>query len=188
MTSATLKWLPFSMLLLLTACATVPNGPSVMVLPGTGKNFDQFHSDDIRCRHFALEQVGGAPPSQTASQDVVASAVTGTAVGAVAGAVIGGDRGAAAGAGAGLLFGTLVGSETGQSSAYYSQQRYDNSYIQCMYANGHLVPMPGGMYMNTRDGSEETAPMPPPAPAYLPPTVKIPPPPPGPPPPPPPGR
>jgi len=26
--------------LLLTACATIPTGPSVMVLPGNGKNFD----------------------------------------------------------------------------------------------------------------------------------------------------
>jgi hypothetical protein len=28
--------------LLMTACATVPTGPSVTVLPGQGKNFDQF--------------------------------------------------------------------------------------------------------------------------------------------------
>jgi hypothetical protein len=29
-----------------SACATVPTGPSVMVLPGAGKPFDQFQLDD----------------------------------------------------------------------------------------------------------------------------------------------
>lgn len=176
MTTVNLKWFPLPMLLfLLGACATLPGGPSVMVLPGTGKSFDQFRSDDFRCRHFALEQVGGVSPSQTATRNSVVGAVTGTAVGAAAGAVIGGERGAAFGAGSGLLFGTLAGSETARGSAYYTQQWYDNAYIQCMYANGHLVPMPGPVYMKTQE-----APAPPSG-------LKIPPPPPGPPPPPPPG-
>lgn len=188
MTSATLKWLPLSVLFLLGGCATMPTGPSVMVYPGTGKTFDQFRYDDIKCRNFALEHVGGASPSQSATQSGVASAVTGTAVGAAAGAIIGGERGAAVGAGTGLLVGTLAGSETAQTSAYYSQQQYNNAYIQCMYANGHLVPMAGHVYMNTRQRAGVTQPMPPPAPVSpLPPGYKIPPPPPGPPPPPPPG-
>jgi hypothetical protein len=189
MPSATLKWFSLSMLfLLLGGCATLPTGPSVMVYPGTGKTFDQFRYDDMMCRHFALEHVGGASPSQSATQSGVASAVTGTAVGAAVGAVIGGERGAAVGAGTGLLVGTMAGSETAQTSAYYTQQQYDNAYIQCMYANGHLVPMPGHVYMNTRQRSRATQPMPTPAPVSpLSPGYKIPPPPPGPPPPPPPG-
>src|SRR5439155_608408 len=40
--------------LLLGACATVPTGPSMMVLPGTGKPFDQFQADDAACRQWAL--------------------------------------------------------------------------------------------------------------------------------------
>ena len=190
MTSATLKWLAFSLLLLLLGgCATMPTGPSVMVYPGTGKTFDQFRYDDMRCRQFALEYVGGASPSQNATQSGVASAVTGTAVGAAAGALIGGHEGAAVGAGTGLLVGTMAGSETAQTSAYYSQQQYDNAYIQCMYANGHLVPMAGRFQMNnTWRRSEETQPAPTPAPVSPPPPgYKIPPPPPGPPPAPPPG-
>jgi hypothetical protein len=189
MTAATLKWLPLSMLFLfLGGCATLPTGPSVMVYPGTGKTFDQFRYDDMMCRRFALEHVGGASPSQSATQSGVASALTGTAVGAAVGAVIGGERGAAVGAGTGLLVGTMAGSETAQTSAYYSQQQYDNAYIQCMYASGHLVPMPGHVYMNTRQRSRATQPMPPRAPVSPPPPgYKIPPPPPGPPPPPPPG-
>ena len=47
--------------LLLAACATVPpSGPSVMVLPGSGKTFDQFRSDDFTCRQFADGQIGRA--------------------------------------------------------------------------------------------------------------------------------
>ena len=37
---------------LLSACAAVPTGPSVMVLPGVGKPFDQFQVDDMVCRQF----------------------------------------------------------------------------------------------------------------------------------------
>lgn len=31
-------------LLLLAGCATVPSGPSVLVLPGSGKTFEQFQA------------------------------------------------------------------------------------------------------------------------------------------------
>ena len=48
------KFLIFVPLLVLTACATTPTGPSVLVLPGTGKNFEQFNRDDLVCRDFAL--------------------------------------------------------------------------------------------------------------------------------------
>ncbi|MDD5412077.1 MAG: hypothetical protein PHF31_11800 [Methylobacter sp.] len=35
----------------------MPSGPSVLVLPGTDKNFDQFHIDDLKCRQLAYEQI-----------------------------------------------------------------------------------------------------------------------------------
>jgi hypothetical protein len=35
------------------ACASSPTGPSVLVLPGTGKSFEQFRADDARCRQIA---------------------------------------------------------------------------------------------------------------------------------------
>ena len=44
--------------LVLGACVTVPSGPSVMVLPGTGKPFEQFQADDAACRQFALQSAG----------------------------------------------------------------------------------------------------------------------------------
>ena len=51
--------------LLLTACATVPAGPSVMALPGTGKTFEQFQGDDGACRQWALQQSGVASDAAT---------------------------------------------------------------------------------------------------------------------------
>jgi len=42
---------------LLSACSTIPSGPSVLVLPGSGKNFDQFHNDDLACRQLIHTQL-----------------------------------------------------------------------------------------------------------------------------------
>jgi hypothetical protein len=42
---------------LLDACSTMPSGPSVLVLPGGDKNFDQFHNDDLQCRKLSHTQV-----------------------------------------------------------------------------------------------------------------------------------
>ncbi len=130
--------------LLLTACVSVPTGPSVMVLPGSGRSFDQFRYDDAECRQFAHSQIGGSA-GQYASTSGVNSAVVGTAVGAVAGAAIGGRQGAAVGAGTGLIFGSASGTGAAQASAYGSQRQYDNAYIQCMYAKGHSVPVSGNV-------------------------------------------
>ncbi|MCG7756687.1 MAG: hypothetical protein LZF63_08525, partial [Nitrosomonas sp.] len=65
--------------------------------------------------------------------------------GAAAGAAIGGGQGAAIGAGTGLLAGGVVGSGTAETSGYMSQRQYDMSYIQCMYAKGHRVPVSGNI-------------------------------------------
>ena len=172
-----MRLMPMAALLALGACATIPSGPSVMALPGTGKNFDQFRADDMDCRQFALSQIGGATANDRAVESGVTSAATGAAVGALAGAAMGGQRGAGVGAGIGLLAGSAAGANAGQASGYGSQRRYDNAYIQCMYAKGERVPVSGQM----SEPAQQTH-RPPPAPAYAPP-----PPPPGYPPPPPPG-
>jgi hypothetical protein len=49
--------------LLLASCSTVPKRPSVMVLPGTGKDFKLFTGDDTACRQYASERVS-APGDQ----------------------------------------------------------------------------------------------------------------------------
>jgi hypothetical protein len=50
--------LAFGALLLLAACGSTPlYGPGVLVLPGTGKSFDQFRSDEHECRGYAQAQL-----------------------------------------------------------------------------------------------------------------------------------
>jgi Glycine-zipper domain len=137
------RLLPFATVLLLGACVSLPEGPSVLVLPGTGKNFDQFRTDERDCRQYAHEQLGGTTPARAATDSSVGNAVIGAAIGAVAGAAINGSRGARVGAGTGLLFGTLAGASAGGDSADALQQRYNFGYEQCMYAKGHKVPVNG---------------------------------------------
>jgi hypothetical protein len=168
--------------LLTSGCVSMPSGPSVMVLPGTGKNFDQFRADDMDCRQFASSQVGGTTAEQAQTDSAVKSAAVGTAVGALAGAVVGGRGSVAAGAGTGLLVGGVAGAGAGNSSGYGLQRRYDVGYTQCMYAKGHRIPTNGRYENSARPSYSYTAPPPPPPSASAPP-----PPPPGSPPPPPPG-
>jgi hypothetical protein len=130
-------------LISLAACTSLPTGPSMMALPGSGKNFDQFRYDDDTCRQFAYEQVGGTTPNQASVTSGAASAAVGAGLGAAAGAALGGGQGAAIGAGTGLLAGGLAGTNTARASGYIGQQRYDMGYIQCMYAKGHRVPVYG---------------------------------------------
>jgi hypothetical protein len=130
-------------LALLAGCAITPDGPSVMVLPGTGKSYEQFQGDDYICRQIALSQIGGVTPQQAAAQSGLATAAVGTAIGAATGAAIGGGQGAAVGSGVGLAAGSAAGAGAAASAGYNSQQRYDYAYIQCMYAKGHRVPVWG---------------------------------------------
>jgi hypothetical protein len=156
---------------LLVACTTTPTGPSVMVLPGTGKSFDQFRIDDVDCRQFASSQIGGATTSSTATDSGVKSAAVGTVLGAAAGAAINGGRGAGVGAGTGLVFGGLAGTGAANESSNDTQQRYDFGYEQCMYAKGHRIPVSGrlsGQYIqpgytsSPAPGTSSTPPPPPP--------------------------
>lgn len=147
-------------LLLLAGCASVPSGPSVMALPGSGKNFDQFRRDDAECRQYAQYQIGGADANQAAVDAGVRSAAVGTA--------IGGRDSAGVGAGTGLLVGSMAGSGAAQSSAYGTQRSYDNAYIQCMYAKGEQVPVPHALARSRAPAPAEGGGVPA-APSYLPP-------------------
>jgi hypothetical protein len=151
-------------------CATMPTGPSVRVLPAPGKSFEQFMAEDDVCRQWASRQLGESP-QETANQGTARSAAVGTALGAGAGALIGAaagspGAGAAIGGGSGLLLGTATGAGAGESSGMDAQRRYDNTYVQCMYAKGNQIP-----------GTVRRAPrsrrMPPPPPGYysVPPSV-----------------
>lgn len=129
----------------LAGCVSMPTGPSRAAMPGTGKHFDQFRTDDLTCRQYAAEY-SGASPAQAQESSAVKSAAVGTVIGAAAGAAIGGSgQGAATGAGIGLLMGALSGSAAGNQSGYAVQRRYDDGYSQCMYAKGHRVAVSGSM-------------------------------------------
>ncbi len=91
----------------LSACATIPTGPSVMVLPGQGKPFEQFQADDAVCRPGASAQAG-----TTGGQASTEAAVSSAAIGA----------------GSGALGGTFVGMEASQAAPGTVQWRYDIAY------------------------------------------------------------
>ena len=172
-----------SALLLLSGCATVPTGPSVMVLPGSGRSFEQFQGDDEVCRQWALAQTG-TTPNESGAVNMATGASIGTVVGAALGAAIGAAAGgpalgAAIGAATGLFGGTAIGAGNAYGAGLSVQRRYDIAYMQCMYAKGNQIPVS----LARRPANVPPAPPPPPAP--LPPGV--PPPPAGQPPPPPPG-
>jgi hypothetical protein len=148
----------------LAGCATVPpSGPSVMVLPGTNSNFDQFRHDQALCGQYALD-VTGQTARQAAADSAVNSTVTGAAIGAASGALLGAashdaDAGAAAGAGVGLIAGSAAGMAAYHGAASEVQARYDAAYIQCMYAKGHQVPLPAG-YASRPPGAQGSQPPP----------------------------
>jgi len=164
------RLMTFSLLIAFAAlagCATIPTGPSVMSLPGTAKSFDQFRIDDASCRQFAYEQVGGVTAQQAGQRTAVTGAVVGTALGAAAGAAIGGGEGAAIGAGSGLIAGSILGAGYASGSYYETQRRYDDAYLQCMYAKGNRIPVYGQFTTSAPSGQTMSAS--PPAAGYPPP-------------------
>jgi len=153
------------LLLVLGGCATLPTGPSVMVLPPPNKPFEEFQADDAMCRHWAAQQIGQSP-QETVNQNTATGAVVGTAIGAGLGAAIGAasgsaGTGAAIGAASGLLVGTASGANAGQVYGYEAQRRYDIAYQQCMYSRGNQIP---GVVTRTR--TIQRVPPPPPPPGY----------------------
>jgi hypothetical protein len=166
MIKCTRSFFPFLTFFVLAGCATLPTGPSVMVMPGTGKSFEQFQADDSVCRQWAGQQTGLAP-QEIANQNTATGATVGTLIGAGLGAAIGAVSGnpgigAAIGAGSGLLVGTSSGANAGQVSGWEAQRRYDIAYQQCMYAKGNQIP---GVVKTTRRTQRVPVP-PPPPPGY----------------------
>ena len=147
--------------LALSGCATVPTGPSVMVLPAQGKPFEAFQADDSVCRQWAAQQAG-AGPSETTNQNLANGAVLGTVMGAGLGAAIGAasgatGTGAAIGAASGLIGGTAIASGPAYGAGWEVQRRYDVAYQQCMYAKGNQIP-------SVVRTARRAAPVPPPPP------------------------
>lgn len=133
--------IPGAMLgLMLAGCASIPTGPSVAVMPGPGKPFDQFQADNAICRQFAEQQIG-VNPNQVAREQVLTGAAAGAAIGATSGALMGhGHESAESMAGAGVIVGSAAGANAASASTITLQRRYDIAYQQCMYAKGNLIP------------------------------------------------
>jgi uncharacterized protein YcfJ len=132
-------------LIALGACATGPTGPTVAVMPAPGVPFEKFQADDVACRQWADQQIGGASASDTANNSALKGGVLGTLIGAGLGAAIGSatgnaGAGAAIGGATGLVGGTAMGSNAGAQAAAQLQRRYDIAYMQCMYSKGHQTP------------------------------------------------
>jgi Glycine-zipper domain len=142
----------------LTGCASFPRGPSVMSMPGTGMSFEQFRADDWSCQSYASGTVGEPGAQQAAANSGANSAAVGTAVGAAAGALLGAASGnpaagAAIGAGGGLIVGSAAGTDAYIAGGVTTQDRYDNAYVQCMYAKGHQVPVSPSVAANLQSAS-----------------------------------
>ena len=165
-----MKWARNVVLLLaglaLSSCATMPTGPSVMVLPAQNKPFDVFQAEDFECRNWAAAQSG--QPADAYNQNLAGGAVIGTLVGAGLGAAIGAasgnaGAGAAIGAASGLIGGAAVASGPAYGAGWEVRRRYDNAYLPCVYAKGNLIPgVAGAAPRNNR------VPPPPPPPGYTP--------------------
>lgn len=140
--------------LLVSGCAQTPLGPTVQVMPGPGKSFDQFTYDQAGCKQFAEGAVAGQ--AQNANTRGVGAAAITTVLGAGLGAAIGGGRGAGIGAASGALGGAGIGGSMSSHEQGGIQAQYDNAFAQCMYAKGNMVPGYGPMMVN--------APPPPPPP------------------------
>jgi len=130
----------FALLTVLAGCASIPNGPSVAVMPAPGKSFEQFNAEDSVCRQFAQKSIGTSA-SQAASDSEMKSIAAGTAIGVVAGILGAGNRnGSGVGAAVGMLEGAAIGTGEAQHSQKDFQRRYDIAYEQCMYAKGNQLP------------------------------------------------
>jgi hypothetical protein len=127
----------------LAGCAQTPMGPTVQVMPGPGKTFDTFQSDQSTCKVSAANQVQGQ--ADQANKQAVGAAVLTTVLGAGLGAAaggLGGDAGggAALGAATGSTLGTGIGAQNSANAQYGIQGQYDNAFSQCMYSKGEQVP------------------------------------------------
>ena len=124
--------------LILVACANVPMGPMVHVLPPPHKAFETFQVEQATCKQYADDQVRGQ--AERANSTGLLQGLGATAIGAGLGAAVGGGHGAAVGTAMGATAGTVVGASTSSRQDRSIQQQYDDAYVQCMVAKGNLIP------------------------------------------------
>ena len=137
------KIVMIAVLVVMAGCATMPPGPSVVVMPPPGKPFEVFQADDAACRQWAENQ-SGWQANETVNQNLASGAAIGTVLGTGLGAIIGSaygnvGAGAAIGAASGLTLGLAGASEPARAAGYEVQRRYDIAYQQCMFSKGNRI-------------------------------------------------
>lgn len=123
---------------LLSACAEMPDNPTVDVAPPPGVSWQAFSGQREFCKRQAEERVHHSI-SRANTRGIIGGAVT-TVLGAGLGAAAGGAGGAAIGAGAGALAGTAGGGLYSNSENSDIQSAYNIGYLQCMRAGGAEIP------------------------------------------------
>ena len=150
----------------LSACAPTVMAPTVPVMPGANKPFDQFAADQQTCQAYANSQT--APMAAQANNQAAGGALLTTVLGAGLGAAFGGGRGAAIGAASGAVVGGSMAARNSSMAGMGIQQQYDIFYSQCMYARGDQVPgfAPNQYALPPYPGAPPGAPLAPPPPRY----------------------
>lgn len=146
----------------LSACAPTVMTPTIPVMPGANKPFDQFAADQQTCQAYANSQT--APMAAQANNQAAGGALLTTVLGAGLGAAFGGGRGAAIGAASGAVVGTSMAARNSSMAGMGIQQQYDIFYAQCMSARGNQVPgfAPNQYALPPYPGTAPGAPPPPP--------------------------
>lgn len=136
-------------LLVLGACtASVPNSPTVVAMPGHGRNWNEFLADNSTCKNYAASQMPDSGQVAVATHnDSAITSAAGTVIGAGLGAALGSlagnvGAGAAIGGGIGLLGGMATAGNNTQTTADSLQGRYDVAYAQCMVGHGETIQQP----------------------------------------------
>jgi hypothetical protein len=127
-----------SAVVVVTACAMEPRGPTVRVFPAPYKPFEVFEQDQDACEDYAHSQIAG--DAESANSRAVGTAAIGTALGLALGAATGDGHAASFGAAGGAAVGSAIGANQSERANFSLQHRYDIAYAQCMYAKGNQVP------------------------------------------------
>src|SRR5262249_56729537 len=141
--------------IVLSACAQTPMGPTVPVMPGPNTSLASFQNDQATCRQFAQQAV--ADQAQGANLRGLGTVALTTALGAGLGGAIGGGRGAGIGAASGALGGAGLGAVGSANAQTSIPAQYDNAFAACMFSLGNTVPSMGPM-MTPPQGAAGPAP------------------------------
>lgn len=133
------RLLVLTLMLILSACASMPDAPHVNVMPAKGATLEQFRLDDLQCREFAQDQISGDVTNKSAMETLTDIAI-GSAVGALAGQAIGHNtHGTVTGLAIGAGLGLATGAYQAHKSSEEAQSHYDGAYQQCMSIKGHVI-------------------------------------------------